>query len=131
MELQLKIIGFLLVLLALVHIIFPKYFDWKNECRSLSLVNRQMMYVHTFFIALMVLLIGSLCFTSSGELVQTTLGKRISLGMGIFWVTRLIVQFFGYSSKLWKGKKLETAIHILFAFLWMYLSVVFFAIFLS
>ena len=76
MELQLKIIGFLLVLLALVHIIFPKYFDWKNECRSLSLVNRQIMYVHTFFIALMILLMGILCFTSSGSLYKPHWAKE-------------------------------------------------------
>ena len=71
MEIQLKIIGFSLIVLALVHVVFPKYFDWTNELKPLSLVNREMMYVHTFFIALAVFLSGLLCFTSSIELVQT------------------------------------------------------------
>ena len=48
MELLLKIIGGLLVLLAAIHIAFPKYFDWKVQLSSLSLINREMMYVHTF-----------------------------------------------------------------------------------
>ena len=57
-----------------------------------------MMTVHTFFIALIVFLMGLLCLTSSNELIETNLGKKISLGLGIFWTVRLFIQFFGYSS---------------------------------
>jgi len=83
------------------------------------------MYVHMFFIAFAVFLTGLLCLTSSNELLNTTLGKRISLGLGMFWIVRLGVQFFGYSSKTWKGKSFETTIHILLSVLWIYLSTVF------
>jgi len=125
MELHLKAIGFVLILLAFIHVGFPKKFNWKKEMSSMSLVNKQMMYVHTFFIALVVLLIGILCLTSSKELIETSLGKRICFGLGIFWMIRLFIQFFGYSSKLWKGKTFETTIHIVFIFLWTYLSFIF------
>lgn len=125
METQLKIIGILLMILALIHIIFPKYFNWKEELKPLSLMNRQMMTVHTFFIALVVFLMGLLCLTSAADLAQTKLGKTISFGLGVFWTTRLFFQFFIYSPKLWKGKIFETIIHILFSLLWIYLSVVF------
>ena len=74
MELHLKIIGALLIILAMVHVIFPRYFNWKEELISISHINREMMYIHTFFIALMVLLMGILCITSSYELVNTPLG---------------------------------------------------------
>jgi hypothetical protein len=126
MELHLKIIGFILTILAIIHVIFPRHFNWQKELSLLSLINKQMMYVHTFFIALTIILMGVFCLTSAKELIETTLGKRICLGFGIFWVTRLFIQFFGYSSQLWKGKAFETIIHILFIFLWTYLSFVFF-----
>jgi hypothetical protein len=126
MQLHLKTIGLLLIVLALVHAIFPKYFNWKKELESLSLINRQMMTIHTFFIALTVFLMGLLCLTSSKELLKTNLGKKILLGLGIFWTIRLFIQFFGYSSVLWKGKQLETIIHIIFSLLWLYLSAIFF-----
>jgi hypothetical protein len=125
MEIHFKIAGALLVTLALVHSIFPKYFKWKTELKPMSLINRQMMRVHTFFIALILLLMGLLCLTSSNELSETNLGKKISLGLGIFWTTRLLIQFFGYSSDLWKGKKFETFAHIAFSLFWIYLSVIF------
>jgi hypothetical protein len=128
MELHLKIIGWTLTILALVHAIFPRYFNWKNEFKNVSLINREMMYVHTFFIALMVLLMGILCITSATDIVGTKLGKTVSLGLSIFWTTRLIIQFFGYSSALWKGKLFETVIHVSFTFFWAYLSIVFFLI---
>jgi hypothetical protein len=129
MDLHLKIIGWLLIILASLHFFFPKYFEWKKECGTLSPINRQMFYVHSFFIALTVFLMGLLCLTNSDELLNTVLGRRICLGLGIFWVARLIIQFFGYSSILWKGKKFETGVHIVFLLFWIYLSTVFILIF--
>jgi hypothetical protein len=125
MEIHFRIIGVLLIGLALVHAVFPKYFNWDKELKSLSLINRQMMNIHTFFIALTVFLMGLLCFTSSTEIVETNLGKKISLGLGLFWSVRLVIQFFGYSTELWKGKKFETFVHIIFSLLWTYLSIIF------
>lgn len=113
------------MILSLIHVFFPKYFNWKEELKSLSLMNRQMMTVHTFFIAFIVFLIGLLCLTSAEELTQTGLGKTISLGLGIFWTVRLFFQLFVYSPKLWKGKTFETVIHILFSLFWIYMSFVF------
>jgi hypothetical protein len=131
MELHLKFIGISLFLLAWLHAVFPARFEWKKDLQHISLINRQLMYVHTFFIALAVLLMGVLCFTSATELVQTPLGKRVCVGLGVFWGFRLYVQFFVYSPKLWRGKTFETAVHILFVLFWTYLPIVFLYIGLS
>lgn len=125
MELHIKVIGYLLMLLALVHIIFPKYFNWKEDLKPLSLINRQMMTTHTFFIALTVFLVGALSAFKSHDLVFTDLGRSICLGLSVFWGIRLIFQLFIYSSELWKGKVFETIVHILFSFFWLYMTVVF------
>ncbi len=97
MELHLRIAGVLLIVLGLAHAGFPRYFAWKKELFGLSLINRQMVYVHTFFIALTVFLMGVLCLTSSAEIAETPLGRKVSLGLAVFWIARLFVQFFGYS----------------------------------
>lgn len=129
MELQLKIIGVILVLLGLVHGIFPKYFDWRSDLRALRVINRQIMWVHTFFIALTLILMGLLCVTSAEDLVRTTLGRRVSVGLAVFWFVRLLIQFFGYSTELWRGKRFETVVHVLFSILWTYMAATFFFIF--
>lgn len=125
MEIHFKIIGVILILLALAHSAFPRYFKWEVELASLSLASRQIVGVHTFFIALTVFLMGALCLTSASELINTDLGKRISLGIGVFWSIRLLFQFFVFSKDLWKGKCFETLIHIASTILWVYLSTVF------
>jgi len=125
MQLQLEFIGVLLVVLALLHAGFAWYFDWRREFAAVSLINRQMMYVHTFFIALAVLLMGLLCLTSAAELVSSLLGRRVALGLGVFWLARLLIQFFGYSTTLWRGKQFETIVHVAFSLLWAYVSGVF------
>ena len=129
MDLHLKIIGIVFILLAFLHLGFPRRFRWKGELSLVSDINKEMMYIHTLFIALMILLMGLLCLTSSVELTTTTFGKKISLGLGIFWGTRLFIQFFGYSSSLWRGKTFETIVHIMFAGLWLYVSGVFLKIY--
>lgn len=126
MIIHFRVIGLLLILLAGSHVVFPWFFSWKEELKRLSLINRQIMTIHTFFIALVLLLLGILCLSSGEQLVHTVLGRRLCLGMGVFWVLRLIIQFFGYSSALWKGKRFETIMHVLFALLFSYMSIVFF-----
>jgi len=129
MERHIQIIGALLIILAVGHFRFPRYFNWKQELRSLSIINRQMMYVHALFIAIVLFLLGLLCLSSPKDLLDTTLGRRICFGVGIFWTARLYVQFFGFSAKIWVGKSFETAVHVVFSLFWAYLSTVFILIY--
>ena len=109
----------------MMHLFFPWYFGWKVDLESMKPINRQMMTVHTFFIALGILLIGLLCLVAAKDLIQTNLGKTMNFGLGIFWATRFFFQHFVYSRELWKGKLFETSIHIVFSVIWAYFSVVF------
>lgn len=125
METHIKIVGSLLIALSLMHVVIPRYFKWEQELAPLSLITRQIVYVHTFFIAFVVLLMGFLCIKYSRELVYDQFGRVITLGLFGFWLTRLIFQFFVYSPKAWRGKRFETVIHVVFAITWTYFTVVF------
>jgi hypothetical protein len=125
MIIHFQITGYLLMILAIVHIIFPRYFNWRKELKDVSLINRQMMYIHTLFIGLTVFLMGALCVSSADELLHTPFGNKICLGLCAFWSTRFVIQFVGYSYKLWIGKPFETSMHIVFSILWGYISWVF------
>jgi hypothetical protein len=131
MELQLKIAGTLLIFLGFMHVVFPRFFGWKSDLQGITLINRQMMYVHTFFVAAMVVLMGLLCLFCSKDLMHTKLGRQISFGLFVFWGLRLVFQFFVYSPRLWKGKAFETLMHAVFSGLWMYLTGLFIWVALS
>ena len=75
--------------------------------------------------AFIVFLMGLLCLFETQALLNTDLGQSICIGLGVFWGLRLLVQFFGYSSKLWRGKIFETSVHIVFILIWGYLTFLF------
>ena len=125
MKTLLEIAGVLLIGLGLLHGVFPRYFRWREETADLTPLTRQILHIHTFFIGLTVFLMGLLCLTSATDLIQTPLGRRICLGLGLFWGIRLMLQFFGYSSRLWRGKPFETAMHVLFSLFWAFLTALF------
>lgn len=122
MEVHLKIIGALLILLAGLHAAFPRYFRWREELSGVSLFTRQLVYVHTFFIGFIVFLMGILCLVETDQLLTTPLGRDILIGLFAFWCVRLIFQIFVYSPGLWRGKRFETTVHVVFSLLWTYIS---------
>ncbi len=125
MEVHLRIAGVITVALALMHVGFPRYFGWKADLSPLQAVNRQMVQVHTFFIGFTLLGIGVLCIASAHDLASTPLGRRISGGLAVFWALRLVFQHVVYSPDLWRGKRFETGVHLVFTFLWGYFTTVF------
>lgn len=125
MKTLIEITGGLLIALALLHVAFPRRFRWREETAGLGLLTRQILYVHTFFIALTVFLMGLLCVTSADDLMHTELGRRISMGLAAFWGIRLVIQFVGYSPELWRGKAFETTMHVLFSLFWAFLTLLF------
>ena len=122
---HLRALGVIFVLLAGVHGIFPRRFDWARELQRLSLINQQLMTVHTFFIAVVVLLIGVVCVADAEALAGTPLGRHFCAGLAVFWGLRLYAQHFVYSPALWRGKSFETAVHIAFSLLWLWATAVF------
>ncbi len=117
--------GLGLIVLAFVHVGFARWFRWSDELAQLSLLNQQLMRVHTFFVAFGVALSGVLNLVAADLLVSTRLGFLLCLGFALFWVVRLYFQFFVYSSQLWRGKRRETAAHCVLSAVWLGLCVLY------
>jgi hypothetical protein len=123
---HLRFVGALLVFLGLAHAAFPRRFGWKNELQNVSLLTRQIFYVHHFFVAFVVTLQGVLCLFWAQELLAPSpLARLLLAGLVIFWATRWLFQFFVYDKRLWQGDTFNTRMHLLFSLLWTYLVVVF------
>ena len=123
LTLQLQIVGLLLVLLGLSHAFFNRYFGWQQELASVSLLTRQVFFVHTFFIAFGVALCGAVSLVYAGALLQPgPLSRAILAGMAVFWLCRLLAQFFAYDSAIWRGNPFRTRMHIALTVLWIYVT---------
>jgi hypothetical protein len=125
-ELNLRIAGGLLIGLSLLHVFFPRRFHWREELPRLSLLNRQVFQVHCFFIAVIVLMLGVLSLFFANALLEAgNLARIVLAGIIIFWLLRLIVQFFFYDASLWRGNRFHTFMHVALTLLWVYLLVVY------
>jgi len=40
--------------------------------------------------------------------------------MTVFWLCRLLAQFFAYDTRIWKGDRFRTLMHAAFSALWIY-----------
>ena len=120
---HLKTIGFMLLLLAFLHLFFPRRFGWGEELRRLSLLTRQIFLVHFFFIVLILAMFGSLSLFATDLLLETRpLNRLLLASLAFFWIARLFIQLFVYEKSLWRGNRFNTIVHILFTFLWSYFA---------
>ena len=125
-ELHLRLAGLLQILLALLHLDFPRRFRWREELASLSLLNRQMFHVHTFFVCLVLVLFGALSLLAPDALLEPTrLARLVLFGIALFWAVRLYCQWFVYDPRLWRGQRFETTMHFVFTAVWCYFVAVY------
>lgn len=118
--------GASLIGLAALHVFMPKRFRWKEEMARVSLLNRQIFYVHCVFICLVLVGMGLLCLVAPGSLLERTeLGRWVAVGFASFWGCRLAFQWLVYDATLWRGKPFETLMHWLFTGLWLVYTGVF------
>src|SRR5262245_64750828 len=92
---HLQIVGVLLLALGSGHVFFGRYFGWNEELASLSLLTRQVFIVHSFFIALILVLLG-ICsvFYADTLLTPNALSPVVLAGIVVFWICRLLFVFF-------------------------------------
>ncbi len=123
LSLHLQIVGILLVLLGVSHAFFNRYFGWEQELAAVSLLTRRVFFVHSFFIALGVVLAGAVSFLYADALLRpTALNRALLAAMATFWLCRLLAQFFAYDSAIWRGDRFRTFMHVAFALLWCYVT---------
>jgi cytochrome c biogenesis protein CcdA len=127
-DIHLRIIGAIMILLGIAHFFFPKEFGWKEDLAQLSPLNRQLFLVHTWFIVLVLFLCGALSLFYGDLLLEPhPLSRVVLAGLLIFWGVRLIAQLFIFDSKLWRGHRRNTFVHVFFTALWIYFILVYVA----
>jgi len=132
LHIHLQIVGILLMLLGLSHIFFSRFFRWEQELVAVSLLTRQVFFVHNFFIGLTVMLGGAASFFCANALLRPdTLSRAVLAGMATFWLCRLLAQFVGYDSAIWRGDRFRTFMHVACSLLWSYVTATYGIAFLS
>ena len=126
MRTSLQIAGVLQLALALAHFWFPRRFGWYEEMQRVSLLTRQVFWVHMGFIMLVLTGFGGLSLFCTEDLLGKSHLARVVLGgLASFWVLRGLCQFFVYRPELWRGSRVNTFGHLGFSLLWTFLAAVY------
>ena len=122
---HLQLAGWATLILAAAYPIYPRWFGWSEELKQVSLLTRQIFFVHCGFIVLLLACQGILLALFPDVLLKPS-GAALALAVGLtaFWVYRLFAQVFLFDRRLWEGNRLHTSVHVVFTLLWCYLSYV-------
>ncbi len=124
LSVHLTIVGVVLVALGAVHVALPRTLRWDVELDGLSSLNRQVSYVHCYFIGLACLLWGLLPITAGPALLQPNPVTRLVLaGAVVFWASRFVIQLAVFNRHARQSAP-WCALSIAGTGLWLYLTVV-------
>ena len=124
--LHLRLAGALLLCLAAAHVVLPRALGWSVELQSVSLMTRQVSYVHTYFIGLLCALFGLAGTVLATDLLTPDrLARAVLIGAIAVWGSRLLAELCIFDSSLWRGNTLTVLGHVAFVLLWTYQTLVF------
>jgi hypothetical protein len=121
---HLTFVGVILLVLGALHLALPRTLQWSVELANASPLNREVSYVHCYFIGLVCLLWGLLPLTAGPSLLMPNPVVRLVLiGAVAFWACRFVAQIVVFNrhardSKRWFAASLAGTA------LWLYLTLV-------
>jgi hypothetical protein len=105
------------ILIAGINLRLEQVMGWAEELNRTDLLMRQVFRIHGWFISLTLLIFGVITAANADTMVAGTETTAVWLAGGIagFWAIRFVLQFTYYAPEHWKGKRLETFLHIVLA----------------
>ena len=78
----------------------PGVLRWADELKAVSLVSRQLIWVHGAFIVLVIIGFGMLAILFPKELAAgAPMSRGVCAFIGLFWLVRLLLQFVLFDPK--------------------------------
>ena len=96
--------GFLWLAFFVFHIFFWKLFDWENDLENVTKTNKAIMQVLNLCLMLVFLIFAYISIFQTEELLTTSLGKTLLVGMVLFAVFRAIEQVIFFDLKNVRSK---------------------------
>jgi hypothetical protein len=87
-----KIGGLFNLVLALFHLMFWQLFNWREDLRSLSFLNRGIMQVLNLTLTFVFIMFAYLSLVHTYELYLTTLGRSLLLSISVLFMLRALMQ---------------------------------------
>jgi hypothetical protein len=121
---HLALVGVVLLGLGAAHLVLPLVLAWRVELAGMSSLNREVSYVHCYFIGLMCLLWGLLPLTAGAHLLdRDPIARLVLVGAVVFWASRLVIQFVVFNHHA-RDSRPWCALSVAGTGLWLYVTAV-------
>jgi len=93
--------GFYNIALVVFHLLFWRLFNWDEDLRSLSFINRATMQVMNLSLVVVFALFAYLSLVHSYELFATALGHAVLLSIAVLFLLRALLQVVFFRLRHW------------------------------
>ena len=99
-----KIGGLFNLALAIFHLFFWQLFNWREDLRSLSYLNRGIMQALNLTLTFVFIVFAYLSLVHTYELYLTTLGRSLLLSISVLFMLRAIMQVVYFRLMHWGSR---------------------------
>jgi len=101
MEYLIKAGGVYNICFVVFHLLFWCIFNWDDDLRSLSFLNRAIMQVLNLSLTFVFLIFAYISLVYSKELLESSLGHSLLVLMALFWFLRAVQQVVFFRLTQW------------------------------
>ena len=102
-ELLLTVAGIYHLLFLIFHLMFWRLFNWKDDLKTLSFINKSIFQVLNICLSLVFGLFAYISIVHADELLTTTLGHTLLRFITFFWIARGIQQILFFKLRHWSS----------------------------
>ena len=91
--------GVFCVALVVFHLSFWRLFNWREDLRNLTYLNRAVMQLLNLALTFFFAIVAYISFFHRPELMTTSLGKTLLVLIAVLWLLRAVGQIFFFGLK--------------------------------
>ncbi len=102
-ETLIKLGGFYNILLIIFHVMFWRIFNWREDLKTLSFLNKAIMQVINISLTLVFAIFSYISLAHTNDLLSTPLGNALLSLIALFWFARAAQQVIFFKLKHWSS----------------------------
>ena len=101
METLIQVGGLYNIILVIFHLFFWHIFNWGQDLRSVSSLNRSIMPVVNLSLIFVFIIFAYISLVHSTELLTSPLGNSLLIMIALFWLARSLLQIIFFKLDHW------------------------------
>ena len=124
LDILLRIAGLAQILLVAGSFAIPRVLNWRNELAKVQSLIKQMFWTYAAYILVINLCFGLLSLLDYKELLNgSTLALLVNGFIALYWISRILIQFFYFDRTNFPAGKWNKLAEILLVALFVFLSI--------